>query len=251
MIIANLATYPPRRSQLRYVAEALAPQVDRLNIVLNEYASELPELSNIENVVQVIPAEDTKDAGKFYPDVRMAKYVLLVDDDMIYPNDYTSHTIKEFESLGDSGFVGGYHGSLYLMPRLSLRPKSLRKWLAYRPEHIAKYRKVHLYRRSLNRPVVVDQIATNAAVLRGSEMPPYEYMRDSQKFVDVRLAKWCFENNIRPVALPRRKGWLSGIEFEETIYGGFTCLDPPHVADEIWSYAFKVRDRGKKIKRKK
>ena len=207
-------------------------------------------MKNLENVVQVIPTQDTKDAGKFYPDVHMAKYVLLVDDDMIYPNDFVSQTIKEFESLGDSGIVGGYHGSLYLMPRPSLRPKSIRKRLAYRPERIAKYRKVYLYRRSLNRPVVVDQVGTGAAVLRGSDMPPYEYMRDSRKFVDVRLAKWCFENNIRPVALPRRKGWLSGIEFEETIYRGFTCTDPPHVADEIWTYAFKVRDRGKKLNKR-
>ena len=69
MIIANLATYPPRRENLLPVVQAIAPQVDQLNVVLNQYDAELPELVDIPNVKQIIPHEDTKDVGKFYPDV--------------------------------------------------------------------------------------------------------------------------------------------------------------------------------------
>ena len=37
MIVANLATYPPRTSNLLQAITAIAPQVDRLNVVLTQY----------------------------------------------------------------------------------------------------------------------------------------------------------------------------------------------------------------------
>jgi hypothetical protein len=34
-------------------------------------------------------------------------------------------------------------------------------------------------------------------------MPPYDYMKDAQAFVDVRFARWCFEKGIHQAAAPR------------------------------------------------
>jgi len=39
MIVANMAIYPPRLDDMLQVVRAPAPQVDRLNVVLNEYSS--------------------------------------------------------------------------------------------------------------------------------------------------------------------------------------------------------------------
>ncbi len=244
MIVANLATYPPRRDALLPVVQAIAPQVDRLNVVLNQYDDTLPELSGIANVEQIIPDYDTKDVGKFYPDVSGAEYVFLIDDDLIYPADFVSKTIERFDALGSGKFMGGYHASLYTKPEFSLSPKKLLKRLRYSDDRIADYRKPYRFYEQLNAPVVVDQVATNAAILRGADFPPHDFMAGSQKFVDVRLAAWCFQHGIRPVALPKDAGWLGEVRFEETIFRDFTRKNPPHVAAEIWSYAFKIEGRG-------
>lgn len=244
MISANLATYPPRRSNLLPVVRAIAPQVDRLNVVLNEYGATLPELDAFANVVQIVPPQDTKDTGKFFPPVDGADHVLLIDDDLVFPEDFVRRTVAAFEDLGAGGFMGGYHGSLYVRPRFSLKPKRFRRWLTYTSADVADHRKRVQVRHGLEAPMVVDQVATNAAILRGGDMPPYAYMKDSQKFVDVRLARWCFDRGLRPVLLPRPADWLGLVRFDETIYDSFTRSTPPAVAEEIMHYAFKVPGRG-------
>lgn len=246
MIVANLATYPPRESNLLPVITSIAPQVDWLNVVLNQFDAPLPALDRFANVGQILPDEDTKDAGKFFPDTRDAAYVLLIDDDIVFPKDYVACAVSSMESIGP-GFMGGYHGSLYERPRPAWSLRALRRWLSYSDRRIADNRRILRFYEPLSRPVIVDQIATNTAILRGSDMPPYAYMQDSQKFVDVRLARWCFDQGIRPVCLPRPAAWLGEVRFDETIYRGFTRRNPPHVAREIWSYAFKIEGRGEEL----
>ena len=38
--------------------------------------------------------------------------------------------------------------------------------------------------------------------MRGADMPPFAYMADARMFVDVRLARWCFEQDIASSACP-------------------------------------------------
>ncbi|QDC08797.1 hypothetical protein FHY55_05895 [Oceanicola sp. D3] len=247
MIVANLATYPPRESNLADVVAAILPQVNRLNIVLNQYDAPLEAFAGEEKIAQIIPDEDQKDVGKFYPDVSGADWVFMIDDDMIYPPDFVANSIAAMEALGPGKYLGGYHGSLYYEPQFSLAPSKLLKYLRYKPVNIADYRKPFRFYETLEKPTVVDQIATNAAVMRGEDFPLHSYMSGSQKFVDVRLARWCFERGITPVCLPRAAGWLGEVRFEETIFRGFTRQNPPHVAEEIWTYALKVQGRGQPV----
>lgn len=239
MIIANLATYPPRAEVLQSVVEAIAPQVDKLNVVLNQY-DEIPGFfSAHDNVHPQIPDRDQKDVGKFYPDVSGAEYVFLIDDDLGFPTDFVEKSLYSLKALGPEPHVGGYHGSNYYRPEF---PLSMQGWRDYRHfcANIADFRQVYPFYKELKAPAQVEQIATNAAVMRAEHLPPYEFMRDSQKFVDVRLARWCFERKIKQVCLPRAAGWLGRVRFEETIYHGFTRKNPANVTKEIWTYAFKV-----------
>ncbi len=110
MIVANLATYPPRRDGMLDVVRALAPQVDRLNVVLNEYDVIPAELASIDRVVPVIPEENTMDVGKFYVQPAAEDLVMYVDDD-IYPRaDFVSRSVERFCALGPGKWLGGYHG---------------------------------------------------------------------------------------------------------------------------------------------
>ncbi len=239
-----MSTYPPRRLSLVAVVEQIAPQVDRLNVVLNEYSAAIPELIKFDNVCQILPQTDTKDVGKFLPDTSSAQYVLTIDDDIIYPVDYVEQTIERFSALGESGFVGSYHGSLYYMPQLSWRLDKFRAWIHYSDQKISEYRHVSTFYNSQFNPLIVDQIGTGVAIVRGVDFPPFSYMESSQKFTDVRFARWCFEHKLKPVTLPRQANWLRPVRYEETIYKGFTQESLKHVSDEIASYAFKVPGRG-------
>ena len=83
--------------------------------------------------------------------------------------------------------------------------------------------------------------------------PPYEFMRSSQKFVDVRLARWCFERGITRVSLPRQGAWIlpsdaEGVTFEETIVDDFTMQHHAHVAKEIRTFAFKESRVGQEVR---
>ncbi|MEL6600441.1 MAG: hypothetical protein AAGK98_04705 [Pseudomonadota bacterium] len=234
MIVANLATYPPRRENLAPVIDAIAPQVDRLNIVFNQYETLPEEATRAANINPIIPTEDTKDVGKFYPEVTDEDLVFLIDDDMIYPDTYVDFVRDAVAPYAGKGFVAGFHGSLYKRPRL----KTL-----FRP--FVERRKVYFFKSRLREAIVVDQVATNAAVLPGSAMPPYAYMRDSQKFVDVRLAKWSHEHGHPHICLAREDHFLDDILFDETIYADFTLKNHAHVTREVKTYAFRTPGRGK------
>ena len=238
MIQANLATYPARRSNLLAVVQAIASQVDVLNVVLNEYSDALAELSEFANVNQIIPEHDTKDAGKFYPSSSGADYVFLIDDDLIYPSDFVELSIARFEALGLDRVAAGYHCSIYYRPKFSLWPRKFREWYKFGEERIADFRKKDTYYSEVRFPRIVDQIATNSALLRGPDMPSYEFMADSQKFVDVRLARWLYMKNIECVSLPKDEKWLRGVHFDETIYRSFTQQNQSHVSAEIMTFAF-------------
>lgn len=241
MIVANLATYPPRRDGMLDVVRALAPQVDRLNVVLNEYDVIPAELASFDRVVPVIPEENTMDVGKFYVQPAAEDLVMYVDDD-IYPRaDFVSRTIDRFNALGPGRWLAGYHGSLYMKPTL----RDPIRYFSFSRRKIANYRKVWACDRALDKVIVVDQIATNSAIIRGADAPTYAFMRDSRKFVDVRLARWAFERGITPVCLPRDASWLRiGRYGHESIHNSFTLHHHEHVSEEIWSYAFKVAGRG-------
>lgn len=237
MIVANLATYPPRLASMLQVVAALAPQVDRLTVVLNQYLAVPEPLLGIANVNAVLPSEDLKDLGKFLPNVADAEYVFLVDDDIRYPADYVSRTLAAIKLLPRRRMVAGYHASIYRR-RGKDDPRGARN-------KIAGSRRIINFQNALEEAVVVDQIASGTSVMRPTEMPPFDFMRGSQNFTDVRMSRWCFENAVLPVCLPRGKGWLEPIKHSETIYRGFTRSNPVHVAEEIWQYAFKVPGRGK------
>jgi hypothetical protein len=85
MIVANLATYLARLRRLPTIVAALAPQVDLLNIALNEYAQIPAELPSSSNVRPLLLDVGYKDVGTFYPTTRTDDMVFLVDDDLMCP----------------------------------------------------------------------------------------------------------------------------------------------------------------------
>ncbi len=190
MIQAHLATFPPRQALMEDVVARLAPQVDRLIVVLNEYKTVPRSLSAYDNVVPVIPPRDLKDAGKFMPPVEPNHIIFLVDDDIAYPADYVAKSLAAAESCKWMRDIFGYQGNAWLQDAVRWRVES------------------YMFRRPLAEMTGVGLLGTGTVMMLGRHLPRLDQMESAKGFVDVRFARLMFERGLRLWALPRGDKWL-------------------------------------------
>ncbi len=221
MIIANMATFPPRRNILVDTIERILPQVDRINLCLNEYEDIPIELKKYKKLNAFIPDDDYKDVGKFIGKFDDEDYVLLIDDDIIYPKDYIEILKNEYLKYSHLDAIVGLHGVIY----------------ADLQDRNQKLRKVFNFTSSLYGPRVVNQLGTGTVFLKGYQMPDLNYMKGSQQYVDVRFARYLYENKISLVCIPRQKEWLRELNGGESIWQGFTQKWPMNVTKEVQKIA--------------
>lgn len=237
MIVAHMATYPPRWENCRKAIASIAPQVDALVVVFNEYQAIPSELTEWPNVRGILPEEDLKDTGKYLPEIDPSDWVFTVDDDIAYPEDYVARSLRVMESLGPGKWVGGYHASYYRRP-FKLPPPVLRA--LFRSKMLLpglQNKKSINMSKPVAEPLKVDQLGTGTVVAKGAFFPPFERMKTSQKFVDVRFSAWCHAEGITRVCLPRPAQYFTQLESEETIATSFTKNWPRHVREELASFA--------------
>ena len=240
MIVASMATYPARADLFWNAARTIVNQVDVLYIVLNEFKT-VPDIPNVPpNVRFIIPETDLKDLGKFLPDFGDNDIVFLCDDDIIFPPDYVDCTLASIDKLPASvRSVYGYHGTRYLPARFLGDIESAIGALKHRyyGGKLRKLRSSFFYENALDAPKVVDQLGSGVSVARGRDIAPFAFMDGSRQFVDVRWARWCFENDIACVCLPRESAWLATQSTNGSIYKSFTRRTPKFVRKEIYAFA--------------
>ena len=222
MIIANMATFPSRQSStLQRALTSIAVQVDLVNLCLNQF-NEIPEwLSEFDNVNAFIPDTDFKDVGKFVVMPASDDDVFYVDDDIIYPQDYVRYsqtTVHNYETLSP---IVGLHGVIYA-DVFDGNPQS---------------RNVFSFRTQLATHRVVNQLGTGTVHCKGWQCPTLDYMRGSEKFVDVRFALHAMANNWPMICLARQANWLQDLEAGDSIFEGFTKTWPLSVTREVQSIA--------------
>ncbi len=232
---AHMASFPERQHVLPAALRSIEPQVDEIYLVLNEFG-EIPSLlAEFRKVHAILAGEDFKDVGKFVTRPADEDHVFFVDDDLCYASGYCDWVTQRAEAIGLETNVFGLHASIYRRTDGA----------------DAKSRKIFHYRRPLRQTIYVDQVATNSTFAIGKNVPPLEYMRGSQKFVDVRYAKWCYENNLKQIALARPFNLARPLRHGgETIYRSFTVASPMHVLDEIRSFAGNSQLVGQRIGRR-
>lgn len=223
--IANLATYPARLSQSIQAISSISPQVDVVNVVLNGYKDVPSELKSLPKVRFISPPKDLRDVGKFYPDVEDEDDVFLCDDDIVYPQDYVNE-MRSFrvvleDVLGVAPVVGA-HGVIY-SDYYDGKPRSGRL--------------VDVFHRKLERFRLVNQLGTGTVFCKGFQLPGFEFMKDSHRFVDVRFARHALKHGYPMVCVPRDNGWMKQIEVASSIYEDFTESHPVNVVLEIQEIA--------------
>lgn len=244
MIVGTMTTFPARAGTVPAAVASIAPQLDRLNLVLNEHAEVPGWAQEVPNLVPVLPEQDTKDTGKFLVPAEAKDWLFTLDDDIVYPPDYVARTLEMVEALGPSRFMVGYHGAIYRKPRY-IRWDFLRRLLGRDLNYVVNSRDIFNLGEALDRAMVVDELGTGVALMRGADVPPFAQVRDAQRFIDARVARWCHEQGIARVCLPRTAGWLVHLDLEESIFIDYTLNKPPEVAAEIRAYAFRDRAVGK------
>lgn len=110
MVTAQLASIPDRERLLEHVVNSLLPQVDQLNIMLNNYPK-TPAFCD-KPKVNVYHLDNSKgDAAKFYGLKDIEGYIFTCDDDLIYPPDYVELTLKELKRHENSVILS-HHGRI-------------------------------------------------------------------------------------------------------------------------------------------
>jgi FkbM family methyltransferase len=127
-VTASLATIPSRRESLKKVVSRLLPQVDHLNVYLNETPAvrgvdeypDIPKFLDHPKITAVF-SQDTKfgdmgDAGKFYWASEVKRgYHVICDDDVLYPPDFVEALTRGVKRYGKKAAVG-FHGAVLTEP---------------------------------------------------------------------------------------------------------------------------------------
>jgi hypothetical protein len=225
MIRAHMATYPPRVQLLEQSLPTIASQVDQVFLCLNEFAEIPAFLASFKNVTPVIPDQDFKDVGKFIFEPAPDDLVLMTDDDLLYHPKHVRRLRRIGEGIGLQSNVFGVHGSIYRPNEGSLINGRLN---------------FH-FGRALGETRRVHQLGSGTMLALGRNVAPLDFMQGSQKFVDVRYARWLRENGIASWVIKRPRNFIREIappaERQETIFKTFTRRTPPQVLDEIRSFA--------------
>lgn len=232
---AHMATFPARAETLELSLISLEPQVDEIHLILNEY-SEIPNfLTKFKKVNPILPDEDFKDVGKFFPTPNSDDFVFLVDDGLQYHDYYCDWMIRVAGEIGLEEYVFGLYGGIYKRSRGAP----------------TRTRKLFYYSKSLRTSVCVDELGTGTVLALGKNIAPLDYMATSQKFVDVRYAKWCFENNITQVSIARPRKLIRTIRNGgPSIYRAFTRNSPSVILEEMDTYVGKSPMIGQRIGRR-
>jgi len=253
VIVGMLATYPPRSATLRAAVASVAPQLDRLVLVLNDHDRVPDWLAGHPNVTPLIPETDTKDTGKYLAPPEGARWLFTLDDDILYPPDYVARSLaghaRAAERLGTERIMAGYMGWTYRRARF-LGARWIRRLIGYNPDYIANSAQTVDFRAALERARIVEGLGTGVALMRAADAPPFDHVRDAQRFIDVRLGSWCHEQGILQLCLPHPAGWLRDAHDGaqgDSIFETFTLRPPSHVADEIWRMAFRNPRRGETV----
>lgn len=220
-VVAVMATFPARK---RFVGEAIASlmrQVDQFYLVANQCNKRELERLVPKGTEVIIPPKDLKDTGKFFVKVEPDDYVILCDDDIIYPPDYVERlqsVYKEFEHLKP---IVGVHGVTY-SDFFDGNPAG---------------RIVQVFHQVMPGHCFVNQLGTGTLLCRGTQMPEFAFMETSSKFVDVRFAVHSQRKGYPRICIARSGGWMKEIQTGDSLFENFTKTWPAAVTREAQEIA--------------
>lgn len=187
----GMATYPPRRKCLEEVVPHLMSQCTKLFVYLNGY-TEIPDFLQHPRITPIL-GDNIGDIGKFYHLNAVKGYYFTVDDDIIYPHNYTQRMIKFIDHLGKRCVIG-VHGCVLNLKNM---------WNYYRSRSLTHYRG------RLDRERYVHLIGTGTAAFHTNTIKLDLSMFQRPNMADVWFALEGQKQRVPFVLIPRPSRWLN------------------------------------------
>jgi tetratricopeptide (TPR) repeat protein len=206
-ITVCMASFPARFGVIGKAVESLLNQSQpptKILIHINE-TEEIPPLPNDDRIeVHCSPNENLTDIGKFkMAGLVESGYVITVDDDIIYPNNYIQVHIETLNRYSNKVIVG-IHGAV--LPLGS----AINTWEDYRAK-----RRVHWFRRGLSCDLPVQIVGTGTMSYHVNAIKFDWKSFGYQRMVDLHIAVAAQRSKIPMITPPRPENWMNPIEDED------------------------------------
>lgn len=203
--IGCMATYPGRRKSFLAVIETLAKQLDVLYVYANGYDNDMFRFVNqikdretgnckIKIVSPGSAYGDIKDMGKTWPLTNLRGYVFLVDDDILYPDDYCR---RHIENIDRNKCISTVHGRI----------------IKQFPIHSYYGQTESVHWRRAAKKTTVHICGTGTVCYRTDlinvETPPFKTMSKYIGMCDIWFSCLARFNDMKIIALARQSNWLT------------------------------------------
>lgn len=199
-VIYNIASYR-RKELIGKVINSIYDQADIINIALNDY-DEIP-IELYDNKIRIFMTDNSKgDAYKFLELKNSDGYYFTIDDDLLYPKDYTKYMIEKF--LQYKNKIITLHG---------------RNFLKF-PIHSYYHAQVDYYPclKTVNKDIKVHVGGTGVMCFDTQLFKiPITYFEHAN-MADIWIAKYAKLNNIDIMCVKHDKDFLTYLPVKTTIY---------------------------------
>lgn len=198
MITYNIASYE-RPTGLIKTIESIFDQCDRINVALNSYKSIPVELYD-KKIAIFVTNNDKGDAYKFIQLSNSDGYFFTVDDDIVYPRNYTKYMIDAVEKYNRKAIIT-LHGRKYTRyPITSM----------FETES-----KLYHFNENVIEDAVVDIGGTGVMCFHTDLMKlPLDHF-EIPNMADIWVAKWAKENRIKIICASHSQGYVKAQPFDE------------------------------------
>jgi glycosyltransferase involved in cell wall biosynthesis len=200
-IIYNIASYR-RGDTLINTIQSIYNQCDVINVTLNNY-DEIPVELYDKKINLFISDNDRGDAYKFYKLTDSDGYFFTIDDDLIYPENYTEYMIDKVNQYNRKSIITLHARTFGSFPINSFYGRNTL---------------VYHFRQLLTEDTKVQFGGTGVMCFHTDLFKvPIEYF-DRPNMADVWIGKYAKENNIDIICAKHNSGFVNQQDFNGSIY---------------------------------
>lgn len=202
MVTAQIASIPDREGLLRSTVESLLPQVDQLNIMLNNY-DRTPSYCYRPKIQYYHLDNEKGDAAKFYGLANIGGYIFSCDDDLIYPADYVETMTKKLREYNNSVILTN-HGRI-------MKEKPVEN------SYTSRKKAFHCLKEE-TQETFLDIGGTGAMAWHSDAFFPDYNKITKANMADIWVAKFAHEQGVKIVHNPHREYWIIYLNPSWTIW---------------------------------
>lgn len=219
MITASMATIPSRSNILKQCVDSLIDQVDKLIVAFNYRDTPIPNwVKDYEKIKPLLLDNYLGDAAKFLGLKDVEGYVLICDDDIIYPPDYSKTMIAKVDQHNSvvsccgskiKGKIESYYKDRYLVASAFTK-------------------------RQCKKDTLVNICGTGIMAYDAEKIQVPVSIFERPNMADIFFGKYCNNKKIDIVCISKKHGWLKeidGRQFRKSIYSNRSEHDTIQTAE--------------------